>query len=252
MIECARCCRPIVEEKGSRLPPWCPHCGADIKARSVALPAVAGDAPAPPPQEPGPSRRELARSLAAAAAGRTVPPSEGEERVTESVEERAPAPELVYLPSRRHVDGIAQPDAPPRATGNKAVLAIAAVLLGVCAVLIYWSLEKVFVYHRADGTVIGELPGRKGRSHPEVAYTVNGAEYKMQGASSSGLFSPGYPVGASVTVLYPSDDPGRGTIARFSDLWLGPLLTGLLGAGCLAFWFLSVRRVVVPPITSTP
>ena len=49
-------------------------------------------------------------------------------------------------------------------------------------------------------------------------------------------------IGARVVVLYPAGEPGRGTIERFSDLWLGPLLTGVLGGGRLLFWGLPRMR----------
>jgi hypothetical protein len=60
----------------------------------------------------------------------------------------------------------------------------------------------------------------------------------MTGGSSSGLFVRPYEVGDSVVVLYPPADPGRGTIRRFSDLWLGPMLFGALGGACVLFWYL--------------
>lgn len=48
MLECPRCYTKIADD--DRPPPWCPHCGTDLKAaRAPAAPASPGAVPAPTP-----------------------------------------------------------------------------------------------------------------------------------------------------------------------------------------------------------
>lgn len=69
-IECQSCHKPISADDGGRLPPWCPHCGGDLKKKAtpaaVTLTAVQADGitksdsppPAPSPavaNEPAPA-----------------------------------------------------------------------------------------------------------------------------------------------------------------------------------------------------
>src|SRR5437773_1200027 len=45
-IQCPQCAREIGRDAYDRLPPWCPSCGGDLKARRAAAPAAAAAAPA--------------------------------------------------------------------------------------------------------------------------------------------------------------------------------------------------------------
>jgi hypothetical protein len=53
MLACTNCAHPIIyDPAGGRLPPWCPHCGADLKYGNAkpAVPAV--NLPPEEPEEP--------------------------------------------------------------------------------------------------------------------------------------------------------------------------------------------------------
>jgi hypothetical protein len=95
-----------------------------------------------------------------------------------------------------------------------------------------------------QGKVVRLVIGRKGRTYPVVAYALGGKSYQFQG-SSSGAYS----VGETVEVLVPPGQPDHGSINNFTHLWLGPVLTGVLGAGCLWIGLTGRRRSSAPATT---
>lgn len=129
MIECANCSRTIaIAENQLRLPPWCPHCGADLKA-----------GPPKRPSAPAPAPRSLPPGLFPGTDRPTAAPV-ADERTSESVEERTPPPPRAILPS---FDPFAGAQAVPPAPANNTyfLLGIALFLLFGCLLLTYWALE---------------------------------------------------------------------------------------------------------------
>ncbi len=240
MLECANCSWVIdVEKSDSRLPPWCPHCGADLKTRSAARPLALDK----PPKQLEWEKRWAAPTFPRGR-GKPVAPAFVEDGITTGPEqERPPAPRSSVLRpvlSRDEVRARPLPvSAPPGK--NVAVLGLAAIFLTVAGALSYVSIEKSIAYRQAEGKFVQLVPARKGGSRPEVAYHAGGVNYKVVGGSS-GLVPGPARVGDSAVVLYSVNDPGGGTVKSFSNLWLGPILTGLLGTGCLFVWCLRVPR----------
>jgi hypothetical protein len=129
---------------------------------------------------------------------------------------------------------------------NFGPLIIGGIFVSIALVLGYWSNQKLTEYKRTSGSVVGLTRGRKGGTHPVVNYLVAGQKYTMKGASSSGMFGGGYQIGDRVEVLYPPEQPSNATINRFSDLWLGPTICGVLGGACLLLWLMAQAGTGIP------
>jgi hypothetical protein len=87
--------------------------------------------------------------------------------------------------------------------------------------------------------------------HPVVVYQADGVSYRFQNPNAMGMFSQ-YRIGDRVEVLYPQDQPGEGSINSFSDLWLLPLICGILGFGMLTVYFCVWRGIGLPRTTPNP
>ena len=46
-LTCTKCSHPVRNYSGERLPPWCPHCGADLKPAAPVAVGVAAPTAAP-------------------------------------------------------------------------------------------------------------------------------------------------------------------------------------------------------------
>jgi hypothetical protein len=81
-----------------------------------------------------------------------------------------------------------------------------------------------------EGTVIridrSELRGRSS-FRPIVSYQINGKAFQLK--SDIGTSHQAYRVGEKVTVLYKPENPARGRIKSFSELWALPLIFGVIG-----------------------
>ncbi len=87
----------------------------------------------------------------------------------------------------------------------------------------------------AQGTVVELKEGAGGGtdSHPIYYPIIRFADKARQDHtlySSSGSYPPAYEVGERVSVLYDPMNPKEAKVNSFSDLWLWPLLLGIMGA----------------------
>lgn len=95
------------------------------------------------------------------------------------------------------------------------------------------------VSHDSDGTSV--------TYYPVFTFTdANGISHTV--ASGTGSNPAGYETGEDVTVLYLTDAPSKARIKSFLELWLAPLIVGLLGllfGGIgfgMAFWHIRKKR----------
>lgn len=211
---CAACgCAILIDQTDNRPPPWCPRCGEKLKLvqkqpelrvpRAVAVAVPADDAittaptpaPAPPPRRP-----KLAR----------------EER------KELPLPDGCVFDSLATRNGQARVERQNIAT----YLHVAAALFVVCLLMTLWSVGKLLTHHRAPGQVTSLVTTYSRRGTPRtttiVSYQVGKQTFSVQGTWAVSFSS--YAVGDRVTVLYPPSSPTEGTILRFLDLWMWPLL----------------------------
>jgi hypothetical protein len=238
MLECAKCSAPIrIDPTSARLPPWCPRCGADLQTRPAkSRPALPGDPLAdvrshwsPDPQldakPAAPAAPELGVTLRAGAAPEVPLP----EPALPTAGAEAPP----YMPPAAD-DPFAAANRYNARPGRHGALVFGMLFLLIAAALGYWSYVKAATYQKVTGTVARMVTGRKGNLYPEVAYTVDGREYTTPGSTSGGP-----QVGDAVEVLYPPSDPGNGTVNTFGNLWLPPLVPGVIGTLALSLWFLA-------------
>jgi hypothetical protein len=210
LFTCAGCFRGIHLPEDGRLPPWCPHCGADFKMASGWPFTPAGSLVSPAP---------------------TWSTAKPESRTAFSDK----LPDASQAPSEEaQADPNLAVDFPPTPSEgwrqlNLGALALGGVLLLICLVLSNRSVDKLTTHHKVQGRVVQLTVGRKGRIYPEVAYTFGGKTYHVRSSSSSSSSRIGDPV----ELFVPPNDPDQATINSFSEMWLGSVLTGLLGAGCL-------------------
>ena len=128
-LQCVRCYGQIPVEANGRRPPWCPHCGTDLKPQAAQpAPAPAADSGAPAPGQPGDT---------APAAPPAVDPFAP--TLTGSAAEPAPVP----APHAEADTGfpVAPYELPPERSRDRPlarfVLALAISLLLLCGYLIY-------------------------------------------------------------------------------------------------------------------
>jgi hypothetical protein len=256
-MTCANCSWDINLPDDGHLPPWCPHCGIDFKVASgeqckqameaLASPALLERAPVAPlrrtARAPSASPPSEAFTPAGApvcpAPGTMLPPAPLLDAEPEPQPEPAPAPvdRQPLSPAELAAAEFPQP-APGWGQFNLGALGLAALLLVGCLVLTNSSVDKLTTSTKVQGKVVRMMVGRKGATFPVVAYWVAGKSYEVR-SSSSGT---GYQVGDTVEVLVPQGQPDQGTVHHFNNLWLGPLLTGVLGAGCLFIGLVGRRR----------
>ena len=123
--------------------------------------------------------------------------------------------------------------------GLFAVVGFATLIAGGVLVKSTWAL--LATGERAEGRVI-ELEYRRsddgGSYYPVVRFRSAGGE-EITFRSSFGTSPPAFSEGEAVTVLYDPRNPYAGKIDSFSQLWLGPLILGLLGGvfgGIGGYW----------------
>jgi Protein of unknown function (DUF3592) len=126
-------------------------------------------------------------------------------------------------------------------------LGIGVVLLVVAAVVGVFTARFVASSERTVGTVIDLSRSEDSEGSvtysPVVRFTVDGRT--IQFTSSSGSSSPPS-VGDRIEVLYDPDDPTDARLAGFLDLWLFPLIAGLIGAGFITVSAIIIRRTRAP------
>ena len=245
-MSCARCSWDIPLAPDGRAPAWCPHCGVDFreatgenqKEKIVALASPALErAPVaslrrfPGSPRPAPSSEAFAPAESPLSVTPAWSPPQPEPSPSDDSEPPADSPEIAppgFVP-------------PAPATGwgqfDLGALAVAAIALLTCLALANHSVDKLTTHQKAQGKVVRLVVGHKGRTYPEIAYWVAGKSYLVQGGSSGGFWQVGDPV----EMLVPPRQPDQATINCFSNMWLGPLIAGVLGAGCL-FVGLAGRR----------
>jgi hypothetical protein len=132
------------------------------------------------------------------------------------------------------------PSAPAGRWGhlNLGALGLAGIMLLACVALANRSVDKLTTHQKIQGKVVRLLVSRKGATFPEVAYQFGGKTYQVRSSSSTNSLKIGDPI----EVLVPPAQPDQATINHFADMWLGPILTGILGAGCLVVGLFGRRR----------
>ena len=129
------------------------------------------------------------------------------------------------------------------------------VSIGMIGGGVYWyNVNTAFVDTavRTKGEVVDvkrieETRRRDGRTREEVTYYPvvefdDGDGQTHEFRSSAGSNPPAYSEGDRVEVLYDPGDPQQASINSFTSLWVGPLVTGGLGA---VFALMSLGALVV-------
>jgi hypothetical protein len=105
---------------------------------------------------------------------------------------------------------------------------------------------------RAEGTVTKLVESRNRDSGTTfrpvfVFHDSKGAEHEIY--STMGSYPPSYKVGENVAVLYAPEDPDNASLDGFFDLWLVPLIVGVLGAVqmTIALFFIFIGRIIGKP-----
>ncbi|HTM68610.1 MAG TPA: DUF3592 domain-containing protein [Candidatus Binatia bacterium] len=100
----------------------------------------------------------------------------------------------------------------------------------------YWAVRTqrfIGSAEKAQGRVIALVPhsGSKGGTTyaPTVQYTTKDGQATTFTSSTSSS-PPAHREGDIVTVLYDPAKPDKAEINAFTDLWLGPLIVGIMGA----------------------
>jgi hypothetical protein len=98
---------------------------------------------------------------------------------------------------------------------------------------------------RAEGTVIKMVERRSrdsGTMYSPVFVFRDAQGRNHEIYSSVSRYPPAYKVGETVTVLYDGDDPDHAKLDGFFDLWLVPLVLGIIGGAnmIIALAFLAV------------
>jgi hypothetical protein len=128
-------------------------------------------------------------------------------------------------------------------------LAIGFVLLVLGAVTLVRTLQFVSGAEHATGTVV-ELSRSSDSEgtvtfHPVVRFTT--AEGRtVEFVSSTGSSPPDHSAGDRVEVLYDPDDPQDARLTGFFDLWLLPLVFGVMGLGFSAAALFVIRSTRAP------
>lgn len=96
----------------------------------------------------------------------------------------------------------------------------------------------------APGRVVGFVERYDRKDHrttyaPVAEYVVDGSTYRLQSSLYSS--SPGYDMGASVSVLYPPGQPGQAQLDSFGSLWFMTCWCAGIGLALLAAAFFMPR-----------
>ncbi len=133
------------------------------------------------------------------------------------------------------------------------LLALGAVCLLLGVYLLSQTLEQTGGAVATTGEVVSYHEHADGDDvfyRPRVRFTTpNGDIYTVSSrlASKSRRFE----IGARVPITYPPSDPAAARLATFTDNWLGPLISGVVGLACFAAGFL-VRRAVRRELAKAP
>lgn len=132
---------------------------------------------------------------------------------------------------------------------------------GLLAVAFGFATCTGWLLHRgtpANATVVSMKPMQDGDGSsinyaPVFTFTAgDGQSYTV--ASDTGTNPPGFSVGQHVSVLYERNLPGRARIASFAQLWLFPVVFGVLGAmtSAVGYFLLRYERRRNPQFTLLP
>jgi len=112
----------------------------------------------------------------------------------------------------------------------KFIIALGCVSLMATVVTYFYTRHFISHAQRTSGTVV-EIREKTDAANSILHYAII---FRFQDASglphtvSSAVFASVH-VGDSITVLYPSDDPGNARIDRFWQVWRLPILFGIGG-----------------------
>ncbi len=106
-------------------------------------------------------------------------------------------------------------------------VAVGVAMLMGCAFLVVNTRHLEQTATRVSGQVVGlDSTGRT--YHPVVEFRTPAGQ-RIRFTSSAGSNPPAFHPGETVTVLYESGKPWAAHILCFTDLWLGPVVLGVLG-----------------------
>jgi hypothetical protein len=119
----------------------------------------------------------------------------------------------------------------PRTT-RLGVLGIGGLFLLACQVLMAWAVVKSLNRQHVKGVVVRPSLPRRSAARPRqyIVYQMGGKERAVE---DTFLDSWERQDGATVDLLVQPGQPATVAVNNFTHLWLGPLLTGVLGVGCL-------------------
>jgi hypothetical protein len=104
----------------------------------------------------------------------------------------------------------------------------AVVLLAACAYGYKSTHDLLRSAHRSTGVVVDVRGDPEGASYPHVRFVDSiGQAHEFDSKLKSQ--PPRYSVGEQVSVLYLPDTPENARIEGFFELWLFPLITGVIG-----------------------
>ena len=106
----------------------------------------------------------------------------------------------------------------------------------------------------ADATVTADIVKAGGDDtpmhYPQFSYqTPDGTTHVL--TSNSGSSPPSYTVGQHTQILYPPTNPDGARLNSFWDLWMAPMVFGIMAGACwigAIFWFIVNRAFVVPKL----
>lgn len=135
------------------------------------------------------------------------------------------------------------------------VFVIAGPVLAIAAVRSVFSISK-FVRHaaHASGQVVAL---RKGTTHDDTVIYLPTFTFKTPSGqlitkeSNIGSDPPDFSVGQQVPVLFDSGDPQTAKIATTGQLWLGPIIEGILASFFMVVGVLLLRFTRTATTTPT-
>lgn len=109
------------------------------------------------------------------------------------------------------------------------VLIILSSIFPVGMGVLFYSQSSSFLTKSIKTTaVVSDLEDRNRVYYPVFSFTDrDGKDHSFK--SNSGRYPPAYKKGDSVIILYNPEDPKQARTDSFADLWLFPILGGVLG-----------------------
>jgi hypothetical protein len=133
------------------------------------------------------------------------------------------------------------------------------IAIAFCFWRLFDRIDIAMSHDRAQGTVVGHVPRermvRSGRMaiprtfyYPVVAYQAKGRDFFVE-AEVPDETGTEYQKGQSVNVLYPADQPSKGQIENFTEMYFVALMRGVLA---VALFFGAWVAFKLPSLQDDP